>query len=66
VQSNCVEKRQRHIEAAHHDGVSHLWHNSNVEKFELDLNKARKSLAQAGYAWDEKGAIYYPKGKIEG
>jgi peptide/nickel transport system substrate-binding protein len=43
--------------------ANEFWHNPNVEKYDLDLTKARKVLADAGYTWDEKGAIYYPAGK---
>ncbi|MGD0627622.1 MAG: ABC transporter substrate-binding protein [Thermodesulfobacteriota bacterium] len=40
-----------------------FWHNPNVEKFDLALEKARKTLKDAGYEWDSKGKLYYPKGK---
>lgn len=39
------------------------WHNPNVEKFDLDMEKARKTLRDAGYEWDSAGKLYYPKGK---
>ena len=41
------------------------WHNPNVEKFEYDLEKAKKTLADAGYEWDKEGRIYYPVGKSD-
>ncbi len=43
--------------------ANEFWHNPNVEKYDLDLDKAKKILADAGYTWDEKGAIYFPAGK---
>ena len=43
--------------------ANEFWHNPNVEKYDLDLDRAKKVLADAGYTWDEKGAIYYPAGK---
>jgi peptide/nickel transport system substrate-binding protein len=43
--------------------ANEFWHNPKVEKYDLDMDKARKVLADAGYTWDEKGAIYYPAGK---
>jgi peptide/nickel transport system substrate-binding protein len=39
---------------------STFWHNPNVEKFEFSLERARRTLASAGYEWDEKGLIHYP------
>jgi peptide/nickel transport system substrate-binding protein len=42
--------------------MNKYWHNPNVEKFDLDLEKARKTLRDAGYEWDSKGKLYYPKG----
>jgi hypothetical protein len=29
------------------------------------MEKARQELENAGYAWDSKGAIYYPEGKTD-
>ncbi len=43
--------------------ANEFWHNPNIPKMEFGLDKARKILADAGYEWDEKGAIYYPAGK---
>jgi len=43
--------------------ANEFWHNPNLPKMEFSLEKARKILADAGYEWDEKGAIYYPAGK---
>jgi len=42
-----------------------FWHNPNVRKFDFDMEKARKTLADAGYEWDDKGRIYYPPGKTD-
>ena len=43
--------------------MNKYWHNPNVEKVDLDLEKARKILKDAGYEWDSKGKLYYPKGR---
>ena len=43
--------------------ANEYWHNPNVEKMEFSMDKAKKLLADAGYEWDEKGAIYLPAGK---
>jgi peptide/nickel transport system substrate-binding protein len=43
--------------------MNRYWHNPNVEKFDLDLEKARKTLRDAGYEWDSKGKLYHPRGK---
>ncbi len=43
--------------------MNKYWYNPNVEKFDLDLDKARKILKDAGYEWDNQGKLYYPKGK---
>lgn len=43
--------------------ANEFWHNPNVEKFDFDMERAKRTLADAGYAWDEKGHIYYPEGK---
>ncbi|MDI6809188.1 MAG: ABC transporter substrate-binding protein [Candidatus Eisenbacteria bacterium] len=36
------------------------WVNTNVEKFDYDMKKARETLKAAGYQWDSKGRICYP------
>lgn len=43
--------------------MNKYWHNPNIEKFDLDFEKARKTLRDAGYEWDSSGSLYYPKGK---
>ncbi len=37
------------------------WHNPSVKPFPTDLNMAKKILADAGYTWDKKGKLHYPK-----
>ena len=39
-----------------------FWHNPAVKPFPTDLSKAKEILAQAGYTWDSKGKLHYPKG----
>ena len=41
--------------------MNKFWHNPNVKKIDLDLEKARQILKDAGYQWDSKGKLYYPK-----
>jgi peptide/nickel transport system substrate-binding protein len=41
--------------------VNDFWHNPRVEKFNLDMAKARKLLQEAGYVWDSQGKIYSPR-----
>ncbi len=43
--------------------MNRYWHNPNIEKFDLDLEKARKTLRDAGYEWDSAGKLYYPAKK---
>ena len=43
--------------------MNKYWHNPDVEKIDLDMDKARKILKDAGYEWDSQGKLYYPKGK---
>jgi peptide/nickel transport system substrate-binding protein len=68
----CVPKKR--IAEEFHEGfaveahsmigpMNTYWHNPNVEKFDLDMEKARKALKDAGYEWDSAGKLYYPKGK---
>ena len=38
-------------------------HNPSVRKFDFDMEQAKKTLADAGYEWDDNGRIYYPPGK---
>lgn len=37
------------------------WHNSKVDENDFDLEKARKTLADAGYSWTN-GKLYHPEG----
>jgi peptide/nickel transport system substrate-binding protein len=40
------------------------WHNPNVTRWETQgMEGAKKMLKEAGYEWDSKGLLYYPKGK---
>jgi peptide/nickel transport system substrate-binding protein len=39
-----------------------FWHNPAVKPFPTDINRAKKILADAGYTWDNKGKLHYPKG----
>ncbi len=41
--------------------INTFWHNSNVQKFDYDLDRARELLAEAGYWWDAQGRINYPE-----
>ncbi len=41
--------------------VNEFWHSPNVEKFDLDMAKARKLLQEAGFEWDSSGKIYSPR-----
>lgn len=43
--------------------ANEFWHNPDIEKFHFDLERAKKTLANAGYEWGDKGRIYYPEGK---
>lgn len=36
------------------------WHNSNIEPYEYNLDRARTLLKEAGYWWDDKGNLHYP------
>ncbi|MCP4622090.1 MAG: twin-arginine translocation pathway signal protein [bacterium] len=38
-----------------------FWHNAAVKPFENNPKTARKILAEAGYTWDKKGKLHYPK-----
>ncbi len=38
-----------------------FWHNSAVKPFPTDIRIAKKILAEAGYMWDKKGKLHYPK-----
>lgn len=43
-----------------------FWHNKDVTTmYKYDPVKAKEILAKAGYEWDSKGALLYPKGKKE-
>ena len=37
-----------------------FWHNNNLPAFPYDPEKAKQSLLDAGYTWDEEGNMYYP------
>jgi peptide/nickel transport system substrate-binding protein len=39
-----------------------FWHNPGVKPFPYNSEKAKKILADAGYTWDSKGKLHYPKG----
>jgi peptide/nickel transport system substrate-binding protein len=41
--------------------VNEFWTNAKVQKYDLDMAKARGLLQQAGYEWDAEGKIYSPK-----
>lgn len=38
-----------------------FWHNPAVKASEEDFNKAKQILTDAGYWWDDKGKLHYPK-----
>ena len=38
-----------------------FWHNPAVKASEEDFNKAKQILTDAGYWWDNKGKLHYPK-----
>ncbi|UCD79441.1 MAG: hypothetical protein JSW26_29280 [Desulfobacterales bacterium] len=38
-----------------------FWHNPNVKPSPEDINQAKKILQDAGYWWDKKGKLHYPK-----
>ena len=38
-----------------------FWTNPDIEILDFDMDKARAELKDAGYRWDESGAIYYPE-----
>jgi peptide/nickel transport system substrate-binding protein len=38
-----------------------FWHNPAVKPFENNPKMAKKILAEAGYTWDKKGKLHYPK-----
>jgi len=42
--------------------VNKFWHNPAVKPFPNDIKKAKKILSDAGYTWDSKGKLHYPKG----
>jgi len=37
------------------------WHNAAIEPFPEDIAKAKEILKAAGYWWDKKGKLHYPK-----
>ena len=40
------------------------WNNPNVIKYEeFGIEWAKKTLTEAGYAWDSQGRLYYPPGR---
>ena len=38
-----------------------FWHNPAVKASPEDFNKAKQILKDAGYTWDKKGKLHYPK-----
>ena len=38
-----------------------FWHNANIKANPEDFNKAKEILKAAGYTWDKKGKLHYPK-----
>ena len=38
-----------------------FWHNPDVKPFSYNIQTAKKILAEAGYTWDKKGKLHYPK-----
>lgn len=38
-----------------------FWHNADVTGHPEDINKAKEILKEAGYTWDKKGKLHYPK-----
>ncbi len=38
-----------------------FWHNPAVKPFEEDIAKAKNILENAGYWWDKRGKLHYPK-----
>jgi len=43
--------------------ANEFWYNPNVEKFDFNMERAKRTLSDAGYEWDDKGRIYYPEKK---
>jgi len=41
--------------------ANEFWHNPAVKPFENNPKIARQILAEAGYNWDKKGKLHYPK-----
>lgn len=41
--------------------VNGYWHNAKLEMPQYDIEKARKMLADAGFTWDQNGALYFPE-----
>ncbi|MGD8522858.1 MAG: ABC transporter substrate-binding protein [Desulfobacterales bacterium] len=41
--------------------ANEFWHNPAVKPFPTDIRIAKKILAEAGYTWDNKGKLHYPK-----
>ncbi|MDA0812593.1 MAG: ABC transporter substrate-binding protein [Verrucomicrobia bacterium] len=37
-----------------------VWHNSDIEQIEFDVDAARAILADAGYGWDSSGRLHMP------
>ena len=38
-----------------------FWHNPDIKANPEDFNKAKEILKAAGYTWDKKGKLHYPK-----
>lgn len=45
--------------------VMKYWKNNNLEILSGGVEEGKKILKEAGYEWDEKGRLMYPKGKKE-
>jgi peptide/nickel transport system substrate-binding protein len=41
--------------------VNKFWNDPEIPAVEFDLNKAKNILKDAGYTWDQKGRLCYPK-----
>ena len=41
--------------------MNKFWHNPKSKTIIFSLEKAREILKEAGYEWDSKGKLYYPK-----
>jgi peptide/nickel transport system substrate-binding protein len=39
------------------------WHNPELPQYEYNVEAARQTLADAGFAWDDDGRLHYPAGE---